>query len=138
MPDLGIGEILILLAGVVLVVAGLFGLVPLLLDARSSAGAGRRRKGRSEWLAALTALPAATEAESSVSPETPAAASSDVGLMEEMLAQMLCLRDEIGAVAAEVRSLRQDLAVKRKGSSRKAAALDEIVIKETKSGRKAA
>ena len=39
MPDLGIGEILILLAGVVLVVAGLFGLVPLLLDARSSARA---------------------------------------------------------------------------------------------------
>jgi hypothetical protein len=47
--------------------------------------------------------------------------SSDVGLIEELYAQMLSIREEISGLAAEVRSLRESMTGKRPDKDARAA-----------------
>ncbi len=112
MLDLSVGQVLMLATGVVLVVASLCGLIPMLMQTRAAAGAGKRRADKSAPLEAQAGektpadgsgaapLPAAAEAIPSSGEE------SERRLIEELFTQMLCLRDELSSVATDVRSLR--------------------------------
>lgn len=120
MSDLSAVQVVMVVTGVFLVIVGLFGLVPLLWDWRAM---GRRARA-----AVASTVPAsAAAAVEPVAALSTAAGSSVAGVLEEMLAQTLSLREEVSALAADVRQLRLDLQQKRERKPRRKPAAIEVV-----------
>lgn len=111
MFDLTLGQTVVLLTGVVLIVAGLFGLVPLVLESRAAAGFGRIRIREKAFFPVQTPPKVSVESMNGAQ-ATSRAPETDHGGIEELFAQTLSLRKDLDALSWEVRLLRERLDAK--------------------------
>ena len=122
MLGLELGQILILALGFLLVMAGFYGLVPLAFDSKSAVGRIRIREKDLATVSPPKPLERDGGAEASQNDEMTASVSegddglmdsgigqsTELGLIEELFAELLMLRSAMAELTTEVHSLRDE------------------------------